>query len=52
MMSMIHFHISVELDDTETLDDHGLIFNKMLSDMEEIVGKAGYSLDNADWYED
>lgn len=53
-MALVEFTISIEVPDSDYLTPSGITqeesnYNTMLSDMEEIIGKKNYALDNAEW---
>jgi hypothetical protein len=49
---VIEFTVSIEVDDvveTKVATNQAKQFDEMLSSMEEIVGKAGFSLNASNW---
>lgn len=53
-MPTLEFTISIEIPDSddlthEEIDTEEEAYNKMLADMEKVVGEADYTIDNAEW---
>jgi hypothetical protein len=49
-MGLVQFTLTIEVDENPSnISQDAETYNRMLSDMEEVIGKSNFPLDNAEW---